>query len=198
MPAPVSAELGHRLAILMRQAKLKNPDVAEATGVDPTTVSKWRSGVQRPDRAKLKLIVDLARERGIEASVEALDSAMEFSSRPIARAMGVAEGVELTFSSATAAQKGRVQVEKYLLELAEEGAGDCFIAAARRILLNAALYDAGLMAGGRGLSDDDKLRAMAAFAEGLRSLLAGARTASGRLPLRAVKQGKGTGRRRGA
>lgn len=170
---------GERLATLMRRAGLKNPDVAAAARVDATTVSKWRTDVQEPDDAKLALVAQLLATRGITTSVAYLrhgeDGTNYVSSSPIARAMGVVrEGSELRFTSPTSAQKGRVWLETFLLELAEQGAGDEFLESTRRLLLNPSNYEHGFgaAAGHRDEMDDDqKLRHMQALAVGVRAAL---------------------------
>lgn len=50
---------GDRLASLMKQRGLKNPDIATAAGVHPGSVSKWRSDVMEPDEATITLLASL-------------------------------------------------------------------------------------------------------------------------------------------
>jgi hypothetical protein len=52
----------------MRQAGLKNPDVAAVTGVHDKTVSKWRSDVQPPEEKHFGPIVDLLSSKGVSAT----------------------------------------------------------------------------------------------------------------------------------
>jgi hypothetical protein len=49
----------------MKRAGLKNPAVAEAAGVHPTTVSRWRSDTQLPEEAQLDAVVALLAARGV-------------------------------------------------------------------------------------------------------------------------------------
>lgn len=61
-----SETLGDRLTRAMKRAGLKNPDIAEATGVHLTTVSRWRSDNQAPEDAQLNTIAALLRKHGLD------------------------------------------------------------------------------------------------------------------------------------
>jgi transcriptional regulator with XRE-family HTH domain len=56
---------GERLKALMEAKRLKNGDVAAAAGVDPVTVSQWRSGRQTPSLETVEKIAPLL---GVDAS----------------------------------------------------------------------------------------------------------------------------------
>lgn len=58
MATPVEG-FAERLKALMEARGLKNPDVAKAGGVDPVTVSQWRSGRQQPSDATLERIAPI-------------------------------------------------------------------------------------------------------------------------------------------
>ena len=81
---------------------------------------------------------------------------------------------EVEFKSPTAAQRSRVWLEQFLLDLAEDGAGEEFLASTRRLLLNPSNYEHGFgaAAGARSEMDDDqKLQHMQALAVGVRAAL---------------------------
>lgn len=54
-----------RLKRVLDRARLKNPAVAAAAGVQDETVSRWRSGRQAPREAELDAVVALLAERGV-------------------------------------------------------------------------------------------------------------------------------------
>lgn len=172
---PILAEtLADRLTRFMRQAGLKNPDVAAAAHVDHTTVSKWRSGKQIPDVPKLKAVVELLGDRGVSTSVsELLGTSEDYPSagRTQAARWLMEAGPEVEFANIPARQRARVWLEQFLLELAEEGADEDFMLFARRFLLQPSNY--AMYAGGRPeeMSDDQKLRHMQGLAVGVRALL---------------------------
>lgn len=58
MAGPYADNLGTRLKVLMKAKGVNNPEVAEAIGVDPVTVSQWRSGRQRPGDDTLKRLAE--------------------------------------------------------------------------------------------------------------------------------------------
>lgn len=154
--------LGDRLTRLMKLARLKNPDVAQVTGADATTVSKWRSDVQVPSEAKLGAIVELLRTRGVNTSVHELrhDGAHE---RPEPALYG---GSDLEFDELTAKQRARVWLESLLLELAQNGATADFLAWARRFLMSSTNYQLDAP-----MDDEAKLRHMQGLAAGVREVL---------------------------
>lgn len=185
--------LGETLSWLMKRAKAKNPDVGKAAHVDATTVSKWRNGVQRPDRPRLELLVEFFRRRGVPTSVEELlhgpqraqdraavalsgtwDEARTVTDvRRVSEARAAAYG-EVPFDSPTSRQRGRAWLEQFLLELAEAGASEDFIASSRRHLLSADNYqfDVDRPAGKpSSMTDDEKLEHMKGLADGIRSAL---------------------------
>lgn len=193
-----SQDFGDRLTALMRRARLKNPDVAAVTKKDPTTVSKWRSGRQVPPDGDLAAIVELLAQRGVHTTVHVLRHGEASGPAAVREAAHPLFGYgEVDFETVTAKQSARVELEGFLLQLAKDGAGERFIADARRLLLNPANYTPGF-ADGR-LSDEDKLRHMRALAAGLaESLKQHLKVERRELPPRmALRQPPGVGDTRG-
>lgn len=54
MTHPLLADFAARLVAAMTEKGVKNPDVAEAVGVVPNTVSKWRQRLQKPSEEQME------------------------------------------------------------------------------------------------------------------------------------------------
>lgn len=175
---------GDRLTRLMKEARLKNPDIARVTGKDHTTVSKWRGNNQVPPDGSLAEIVDLFRARGVQTTVHELRHGTPDPRQASEPRASYAVG-HVEFTTITAQQRARVWLENFLLELAEAGADHPFLDETRRLLLNPDNYGPGFADG--PMSDDGKLRHMQALASGLRESLKDrlkTRRLPDRLPLR--------------
>lgn len=150
----------------MRAKGVRNPDVAEATGVHVNTVSQWLSGRFPPSDEKLDALVKLL---GVsKAWLRYGDNGAEVArnQKPL-----FPSSVEEEFSGPTIAQKNRVWLEELLLELTEHGADDDFIAWARRFMLspqNYALYADGSR---RDMTDEQVTAHMQGLAVGVRAIL---------------------------
>lgn len=172
---------GDRLTKSMKRLGLKNPDVATAVSVSETTVSKWRNDAHLPDATALNRIAQFLRAKGVaHASAEWLlhgdgrTASVVREDSPAYNATPNFPASQIAFKSTTASQRGRVWLEQFLLELAEAGAGEEFLASTRRLLLNPANYEHGFgaAAGARDAMDDDqKFAHMQALAVGVRAAL---------------------------
>lgn len=156
-------------------------DLANDLGKSRNAVDAWENGRSYPPphtrkKAAEKLGVTLDYLEGRSSSPTAATPAEHdyITSAPIPRAMGVVrEGSEIRFKSPTSAQKGRVWLEGFLLELAKAGAEEPFIESARRLLLNPMNYEHGFGAAAGALDemdDERKLKHMKALAEGKAAL----------------------------
>lgn len=153
----------------MRAKSVRNPAIAEVTGVHIGTVSGWLSDRFPPSDDKLEAIGALlgVSPAWLKYGDNGRPSVRETPAEPYqARA---ADAVD--FYSATAAQKGKIWIEQFLLELIEEGADQDFTAWARRFLMspdNYALYVGGAR---EAMSDEQKLKHMQGLAVGVRAIL---------------------------
>lgn len=66
---PALGSFAHRLSWGMRQAGVKNPDVAAAAGTNAETVSRWRGGAT-PDPTRYEPIAALLRAHDVPATAE--------------------------------------------------------------------------------------------------------------------------------
>lgn len=168
--------LGDRLTQAMKHAGLKNRVVAEAVGVHETTVSRWRSDLQMPGEQELTKVAELLRALDLSwvtANWLRYGDALTKARAEASTVSEVPQGTiyEVAFASPHSAQRGRLWIEQFLLELTEEGADEDFIAWARRFLLqpnNYALYLGGTK---EPMGDEQKLTHMKGLAAGVRAIL---------------------------
>lgn len=161
-----SRTFGQRLRVAMRAKGLKNEQLAKAVGVHKGTVSYWLGDSFPPSDENLAAI---AAALSVEPSwLKYGDNGM------VVREPEPTRYGQLTFDSTTATQRGRVWLEQFLLEIAEEGATQEFIDSSRRLLMNPANYEHGFGAAAGHpdeMDDDQKLRHMQALAVGIRAAL---------------------------
>ncbi len=152
----------------MRAKRMSREHLAEIAGVHKGTVSYWVGDHFPPGDENLDAIaVALGVTSAWLKYGDVQEAAVREPSSPSYPA-------EIEFETATAAQRGRVWLEQFLLELAEEGATREFIDSSRRLLMNPDNYSHGFgaAAGQRSEMDDDqKLRHMQALAVGVRAAL---------------------------
>lgn len=165
---------GDRLTQAMKRAGVTNSEAARVARVHVTTVSRWRNDVQKPEDEELDRVVELLTARGVPVTAAWIRYGANGARVRETATSYTASADQIVFASTTSAQKGRVWLEQFLLELAEKGASQEFIDSSRRLLMNPANYEHGFgaAAGHRDEMDDEqKLRHMQALAEGIRAAL---------------------------
>lgn len=168
--------LGDRLTKSMKQGGLSVAEVAKAAGVHAVSVSRWRHDASVPDAIVLDRLAKFLRSKGQSyvTSDWLLHGAQSEGAVREPESRYESARSEIEFASPTAAQRSRIWLEEFLLELAESGAGEEFLASTRRLLLNPANYEHGFgaAAGARDEMDDEaKLKHMQALAVGVRAAL---------------------------
>lgn len=110
---PALASFADRLAWGMRQAspKLKNPDIAQASGRGAETVSRWRGGAL-PDTNCYEPIAALLRARGVPATADWLRTGVAPDT--------TAEGVRRS-------KEERAWLARFRAELIEQDASDAVV-----------------------------------------------------------------------
>jgi transcriptional regulator with XRE-family HTH domain len=151
----------------MKARNVRNPELAAAMAVHETTVSKWRSGAQQPDGdAIMRMAAVLQVSSGWLWSGQG-DSGLGEPLRVAEK--GAADYPARVWQGLP--QRGRVFVQRFLLELTEAGATDDDVAAARELLTKPEVFT--LHHGGRATeaSDEEILQVMEASARFIRDTL---------------------------
>lgn len=149
---------GERLRAAMKRKGVKNPEVAAAVGVHPITVSKWRSGTQPIEPARLPLLAEF-----LGVSVEWLRD------DPQDMLPGIAEQLNAQPDAPRHARNLPLAVREYLAEfqlrLVKGGASEEEIEEAMRLLKSPDVFS--YFKGGRltEFNEEDLLNGMRAIGE---------------------------------
>lgn len=173
--ASKASQIGERLKAAREKAGISQAEAGRRLSVDTQTVSRWERGAQR---IRAENLIALSELYGADISsfvggsinghgdVERATFTPKRLSEP--RSGGYAE---VAFSTPRSTQEGRVWLEQFLLELADEGADEDFLAWTRRFLTNPqnfALYADGNRT---EMTDEQKLRHLQGLAAGVRNIL---------------------------
>lgn len=163
--APPQSQISEQLRAAREAAGLTQQEAAELLGVDSQSVSRWERGERRIRAETFQRALKVYSDR--QAGLGPVRPGIVSESAP-------PQYGEVGFETLTGRQRARAWLEGFLLDIAEKGADDAFMAFARRTLLNPSNYihhDGSAAGQPLEMRDEQKLRHMKGLSEGVRAIL---------------------------